>query len=60
MRTLVAHATLCAEMLIAAIARFDCRKRHLDWLRRIDLMSAHERGLPKPALYCMWGDEDEE
>jgi len=40
--------------------RKHCRKRHLEWLRRIDLVSAHERGLPKPALYCVWGDEDEE
>jgi hypothetical protein len=32
----------------------------LEWLRRIDLVSAHERGLPKPALYCVWGDEEDE
>ena len=40
--------------------RKHCRKRHLEWLRRIDLVSAHERGLPKPALYCVWGDEEDE
>jgi len=39
--------------------RKHCRKRHLEWLRRIDLVSAHDRGLPKPALYCVWGDEEE-
>lgn len=38
--------------------RKHCRKRHLDWLRQIDRYSAHERGMPKPALYCVWGDED--
>ena len=40
--------------------RKHCRKRHLEWLRRIDLVSAHERGLPKPALYCIWGEEEAE
>jgi len=39
--------------------RKHCRKRHLEWLRQIDRFSAHERGMPKPALYCVWGDDDE-
>lgn len=38
--------------------RKHCRKRHLEWLRQIDRYSAHERGMPKPALYCVWGDEE--
>lgn len=40
--------------------RKHCRKRHLEWLRQIDRYSTHERGTPKPALYCVWGDEDTE
>lgn len=39
--------------------RKHCRKRHLEWLRQIDRFSAHERGMPKPALYCVWGDDDD-
>jgi len=38
--------------------RKHCRKRHLEWLRQIDRFSAHERGTPKPALYCVWGDDE--
>jgi hypothetical protein len=40
--------------------RKHCRKRHLDWLRQIDRYSAHERGMPKPAMYCVWGDDERE
>ena len=40
--------------------RKHCRKRHLEWLRRIDMVSAHDRGMPKPALYCVWGAEEED
>ena len=39
--------------------RKHCRKRHLEWLRKLDLMAAHDRYLPKPALYCRWGSETE-
>jgi len=39
--------------------RKHCRKRHLEWLRQIDRYSAHERGMPKPALYCVWGDDED-
>lgn len=37
--------------------RKHCRKRHLEWLRKLDLVAAHDRYLPKPALYCRWGNE---
>lgn len=37
--------------------RKHCRKRHLEWLRKLDLLAAHDRYLPKPALYCTWGNE---
>jgi|TARA_B110001469_G_C9435560_1_gene220987 hypothetical protein len=39
--------------------RKHCRKRHLEWLRKLDQMAAHDRYLPKPALYCRWGSETE-
>lgn len=35
--------------------RKHCRKRHFDWLRRLDQLATHERQMPKPALYCRWG-----
>ncbi|KAL1503378.1 hypothetical protein AB1Y20_011429 [Prymnesium parvum] len=37
--------------------RKHCRKRHLEWLRKLDSLAAHDRQLPKPALYCEWGDD---
>ena len=51
----------CSKLYASTDAvRKHCRKRHLEWLRQIDRYSAHERGTPKPALYCVWGDEDTE
>lgn len=50
----------CSKLYASTDAvRKHCRKRHLEWLRQIDRYSAHERGTPKPALYCVWGDDDE-
>jgi len=37
--------------------RKHCRKRHLEWLRKLDNLAAHDRQLPKPALYCEWGED---
>jgi hypothetical protein len=49
----------CSKLYASTDAvRKHCRKRHLEWLRQIDRYSAHERGTPKPALYCVWGDEE--
>lgn len=49
----------CTKLYASTDAvRKHCRKRHLEWLRRIDQVSAHDRGMPKPALYCIWGDDD--
>lgn len=36
--------------------RKHCRKRHLDWLRHLDELAVCERNLPKPSLYCRWGE----
>jgi len=48
----------CMKMYSSTDAvRKHCRKRHLEWLRKLDLMAAHDRYLPKPALYCRWGSE---
>lgn len=48
----------CMKMYSSTDAvRKHCRKRHLEWLRKLDLMAAHDRYLPKPALYCRWGGE---
>ena len=47
-------------LLLVPQVRKHCRQRHLEWLRQIDRYSAHERGTPKPALYCVWGDDDVE
>jgi len=50
----------CMKMYSSTDAvRKHCRKRHLEWLRKLDLMAAHDRYLPKPALYCRWGSEAE-
>jgi len=50
----------CSKLYASTDAvRKHCRKRHLEWLRQIDRYSAHERGTPKPALYCVWGDDEE-
>jgi len=48
----------CMKMYSSTDAvRKHCRKRHLEWLRKLDLLAAHDRYLPKPALYCTWGNE---
>jgi len=46
----------CSKLYASTDAvRKHCRKRHFDWLRRLDQLAAHERQMPKPALYCRWG-----
>merc|ERR1712087_650502 len=50
----------CSKLYASTDAvRKHCRKRHFDWLRRLDQLAAHERQMPKPALYCRWGGADE-
>jgi len=50
----------CSKLYASTDAvRKHCRKRHYDWLRRLDQLAAHERQMPKPALYCRWGSGGE-
>merc|ERR1712070_101225 len=45
----------CSKLYASTDAvRKHCRKMHFDWLRRLDQLAAHERQMPKPALYCRW------
>lgn len=49
----------CSKLYASTDAvRKHCRKRHYDWLRRLDQMASHERQMPKPALYCRWGTSE--
>mmetsp|Transcript_75152 Transcript_75152/g.125305 ORF Transcript_75152/g.125305 Transcript_75152/m.125305 type:complete len:146 (+) Transcript_75152:244-681(+) len=50
----------CSKLYASTDAvRKHCRKRHFDWLRRLDQLAAHERQMPKPALYCRWGGPED-
>uniref|UniRef100_A0A7S3RCY8 C2H2-type domain-containing protein n=1 Tax=Strombidinopsis acuminata TaxID=141414 RepID=A0A7S3RCY8_9SPIT len=45
----------CSKMYASTDAvRKHCRKRHFEWLRRLDQLASHERQMSKPALYCRW------
>lgn len=48
----------CSKLYASTDAvRKHCRKRHGEWLKKLDIIATQERQLPKPALYCVWGDK---
>mmetsp|Transcript_6089 Transcript_6089/g.13315 ORF Transcript_6089/g.13315 Transcript_6089/m.13315 type:complete len:230 (-) Transcript_6089:343-1032(-) len=50
----------CSKVYASTDAvRKHCRKRHMEWLRRLDKIASRERQMPKPALYCRWSNIDD-